>query len=145
MTKKTKFGIAILALSMLLIGVVFFASASTNDFQETLSKNESIDITNLNDVQIPDFGPYVFDDLKQKTNFWAVKGQIPNYTDQVEKENWIDKLDKTRVLLDNDTNIKPYIYPNGPVIGYAWNNHVIRQLKLILETQMLGIIKDVVF
>jgi len=89
MITKKKFEIGMLALTMLLIGVVFAASASTNNSE----------ITNSDNMQIPDFGPYVFDDLKEKPNFLLAKGQIPNYTTQAEKQNWIDKLDKTRVSL----------------------------------------------
>jgi streptogrisin B len=120
---QNRLGIGILALAMLLIGVVFVASASINNSQETLSKGGISEIIDSNNVQTPDFGPYIFDDLKKEPNFLLAKGQIPNYTNQVEKQNWIDKLDKCRVLLDNDKNMTSYIYPKGPVIGYAWNNH----------------------
>jgi streptogrisin B len=59
--------------------------------------------------------------LKNDPNVLATKGQIPNYTTQVDKQNWLSKLDNSRILLDNDTNMKLYLYPKGPVIGYSWD------------------------
>jgi hypothetical protein len=111
-----------IVLAMLLIGVVSVASAATTNSQGALSKDKISEINGLSDAQIPDFGPYIFNDLKKEPNFLSAKGQIPNYTIQAEKQNWINKLDKTRVILDKDTNMKSYLYPKGPVIGYAWNN-----------------------
>lgn len=59
--------------------------------------------------------------MKNDPNVLATKGQIPNYTTQVDKQNWLSKLDNSRILLDNDTNMKLYLYPKGPVIGYSWD------------------------
>lgn len=117
-------GLRILVLAMLLIGVVFAASASSNDSTTVTSEDEVSGIaeSESQDIQIPDFSPQTFENLKNDPNILATKGQIPDYTNQVEKQSWIDKLDKSRVLLDNDTNMEPYMYPKGPIIGYAWNN-----------------------
>lgn len=122
MTMKKKFGISIFALAMLLIGVVFVVSASANSFQGTLAKNEISGTTNselIDKQQIPDFGPHTFDDLRKKPNVLATKGQIPQYATQAEKLNWFEKLDKTSYILRDD--MSQYGYPNGPVLGYAWD------------------------
>ncbi len=113
--------IELLVLTMLLTALVFVASASTNDSQESASESETSEVSesSLQNMQIPDFGPHVFDKLKENTDFLAAKGKMPQYTTQEERQNWLHKLDQSRLIVRND--IEPYVYPKGPVICYGWN------------------------
>jgi len=121
MTINKKFRVGILALTMLLIGVVFIASASTNSSQDTLSRGAIFEFNDSNSqrMQLPDFGPNVFDEIKKKPNLSATKGKIPQYATQAERDNWTGKLDDLRVNTEDDLSI--YEYPRGPVIAHGWN------------------------
>jgi len=123
MTIKKKFGIEVLLLAILLIGVVFVASASTNNSQGTLQKSEisGIDESELQENHIPDFGPHVFDNLRKDSDILSTKGQIPQYVTQAERQSWLYKLDKSKDILKED--MRPYLYPNGPIIGYGWDTN----------------------
>lgn len=101
-------------MTILLVGVVFVASASTNDLTVVSSEGEvsGINEQGLNDMQILDFGPKTLENLNKDSKILTTEGQIPQYTTQVERRNWLNKLDKTRLTLGDDIN--PYVYPKGP-------------------------------
>lgn len=106
---------------MMLIGVLSIASASADDTQKILPEGEVSEVTDSNskDVQIPDFSPQTFKQLKQNTNVLETMGKMPQYDTQAERQNWLHKLDQSRLIVRND--IKSYVYPKGPVISYGWN------------------------
>lgn len=116
---KRKIGTGLFLLTMLLIGAVFVASASDNNSTAVSSDGEVSGIDESEDIKPLDFGPQTLENLKQDPNIVAIKGQIPQYDTQAERESWLDKLDKSRVLLRSD--IKPYVYPKGPVLAYGLN------------------------
>jgi hypothetical protein len=123
MSIKSKTGIGIFALAMLLIGVVLVASASTNDSQDTPSKDVILDINdpNLQRTPLPNFGPHVFDELKKNPSILATKGVIPQCATQAERMNWLGKLDDIRVMVRDD--LSPYAYPKGPVLGHGFGEN----------------------
>ena len=123
MSIKSKIGIRIFALAMLLIGVVFVASASTNYSQGTPSKDVVLDMndSNLQRIPLPNFGPHVFDELKKNPSVLATKGVIPQYATQAERMNWLGKLDDIRVIVGDD--LSPYAYPKGPVLGHGFGEN----------------------
>ncbi|WP_048142130.1 hypothetical protein [Methanosarcina horonobensis] len=98
---RNKIGTGIFVLAMLLIEVVFVASASADDLTVVSSEGEvsGINEPGLNDMQIPDFGPQTLDSLKEDSKVLTTKGQIPQYTTQAERRNWLGKLDKARLKL----------------------------------------------
>jgi hypothetical protein len=110
-----------LVLTMLLVGVVFVASASTDSSQDvaSASENEVFTVSELGDRVVPDFGPQTFDEQKKDSNVVAIKGQIPLFDTKEERLNWYDKLDKSKDVVKDD--MEPYLYPKGPIIGYGWN------------------------
>ena len=114
-----KFGIGMLILAMLLIGVVFVASASANDSLESASESEVFGIPNSEDRIIPDFGPQTFYELRKGPEVLVTRGQIPQFDTKEERLNWYDKLDKSKDIVKDDMD--PYLYPKGPVIGYGWD------------------------
>ena len=74
MIKKNKYGAGMLILLLLLIGVVFVASASADDSLETSSESEIFGAYNSEERVIPDFGPQTFDDLRKDPDVLATKG-----------------------------------------------------------------------
>jgi hypothetical protein len=123
MSIKSKTGIGIFVLAMLLIGVVLVASASTNDSQGTPSKDVILDIndSNLQRVPLPDFGPQTFKNLKNNPDFLATRGQMPQFSTQAERMKWLSKLNDIRVIAEDD--LSPYGYPKGPVLGHGFGEN----------------------
>ncbi|KKG14220.1 hypothetical protein EO98_09630 [Methanosarcina sp. 2.H.T.1A.6] len=58
---RNKIGAGILLLAVLLTGVVFVASASDDNSQNTLPKGEIFEFNESNSqrVELPDFGPHI--------------------------------------------------------------------------------------
>jgi hypothetical protein len=91
---------------------------SANSNQDTPSKSVALDINDPNLQRVPlDFGPQTFKNLKNNTDVIAIRGQMPQFSTQEERENWGDKLDNIRELADND--LSPYAYPKGPVLAHG--------------------------
>jgi streptogrisin B len=120
---KKKFQIGIFSLIIMLIGVVFIASASTNSSQDTLSKGAIFEFNDSNSQRnpLPDFGPHTFDELKKDPNVLTTKGIIPRYATQEKRQEWLGKLDNIRVLADGD--LSPFAYPKGPVYAHGFEEN----------------------
>jgi hypothetical protein len=118
---KRKIGIMIFILITLFIGATFIASASANDSTAISSEDEvsGIDESESQDIKPLDFGTQTLEDLENDPNVVAIKGQIPQYDTQAERENWLDKLDTTYNLIWD--SMSPYTYPQGPVLAYGLN------------------------
>jgi hypothetical protein len=68
----------------------------------------------------------VFPDISQKDFNWLLQqeiigtsGTVPAFSDNESRDRWTNSLTKTARA--SDTEIKEYLYPNGPVIGYGIN------------------------
>ncbi|MDQ1255163.1 MAG: hypothetical protein QG646_4442 [Euryarchaeota archaeon] len=120
---KRKIGIGIFILTILFIGVVFVAGASLKSSQDTLSKGEiyEFNVSNSERMPLPDFGPLTFKDLKNDPDVIATRGQMPEFSTQTERQNWLGKLDEIRILADDD--LSPYAYPKGPVLGHGFGEN----------------------
>jgi hypothetical protein len=79
---KRKIGAGLLFLTMLLIVVIFVASAADNDLTVVSSEGEVSGIDESEDIKPLDFGPRTLENLKQDPNVVAIKGQIPKYDTQ---------------------------------------------------------------
>ena len=112
-------GVWIFLLTILLIGVAFVAGVSANGNQDTPSKGAIFEFNDSNSQRtpLPDFGPQTLKDLKKDPDVLATRGQIPQFSSQVERQNWLGKLDDIRVLADDD--LSPYAYPKGPVLAHG--------------------------
>ncbi len=77
----------------------------------------------LQDKNIPDFGPEVFEKLKKDPKVIETRGIIPKYATDKERRSWLDKFDKIRMGIRE--NMLPYIHPNGTVIssGFDWEGY----------------------
>jgi hypothetical protein len=93
--------ISALLVALLLVGVAFAgAAALQKDFPEDSPVHVLMGLNDsqLQYMEIPDFGPEVFEDK--------------------ERRDWLDNLDENRVYVRDE--MRPYLYPEGPVIAYGW-------------------------
>ncbi|PAV14580.1 hypothetical protein ASJ81_01050 [Methanosarcina spelaei] len=79
------------------------------------------------------FGPETLDELKKDTNFIAAYGSIPAFETSEERQQWLDKLNKTYTKANKnyDKEISKHFYPNGSVIGYGYT--IDGALKVVIE------------
>ncbi|MFZ3383378.1 MAG: hypothetical protein WA144_05585 [Candidatus Methanoperedens sp.] len=116
---------AVLAV-MLLIAVAFVGVAAPNkeikNFPKDLPERIILGLNDsqLQDKEIPDFGPEVFERMKKEPKVLETRGKIPRFETQKERKDWLDKLDSNRIGVRNE--IRPYLYPNGPIIIYGWDH-----------------------
>ncbi|KAB2947518.1 MAG: hypothetical protein MPEBLZ_03110 [Candidatus Methanoperedens nitroreducens] len=111
---------------ILLVAVVFAGAAVPNkefkSFPKDLPERVLLGLNDseLQDKEIPDFGPEVFEKIKKEPKVRETRGQIPKFKAEKERRDWLNKLDEIRVSVRED--MRPYLYPNGPVIMYGWND-----------------------
>ncbi|AKB84121.1 hypothetical protein [Methanococcoides methylutens] len=138
MKTKLKFGISVLLVAALLIGVAFIGSAnSENALSESKDNNLTDELENsqVECIDIPNFGPETFENVKGKYKVLDTKGKIPRYSTQAERKEWLGTLHTT--MTDMKVDIDPYLYPKGPVIYYGWD--INGYLEVILfENQTLS-------
>ncbi|MCZ7400219.1 MAG: S1 family peptidase [Candidatus Methanoperedens sp.] len=110
---------------MLLVALAFAGTAAPNKefkkFPKDLPERVLLGLNDseLQDKDIPDFGPEVFEKMKKDPKVIETRGIIPKYTTDTERRSWLDKLDKIRIGIRND--MLPYIHPNGTVISYGFD------------------------
>ncbi len=75
------------------------------------------------ELYLPDFGPEVFEKMKNDSKVLATYGKIPTITIYTQKQKWLEKLDEIRIGVEDE--MLPYVYPNGSVIsyGYTWEGY----------------------
>lgn len=100
----------------LLAVAAFSGAASAN--QEDLPEHAIIGPNNL-DEGIPDFGPEVFEEIKQDQNVIGTYGKIPLFETAKQREDWLNTLDEAAKNVRSD--VLSYFYPQGPVIAYGYN------------------------
>ncbi|HZK61590.1 MAG TPA: hypothetical protein VFC41_05895 [Anaerovoracaceae bacterium] len=108
---------AVLLLSMVFTGAAIPDKEFPKDLPERilLGLNDS----QLQDKGIPDFVPEVFENLKKEQKVLDTRGKTPRFETEKERQNWLNKLDKNRISVRDE--MRPYLYPKGPVIGYGWS------------------------
>jgi hypothetical protein len=111
---------------MLLVAVAFTGVAAPSKeikkFPEDLPERVILGLNDsqLQDREIPDFGPEVFERLKKDPKVLETRGIIPKFETEKERRNWLDKLDEGRI--DVRDEMRSYLYPNGKVIMYGWDD-----------------------
>ena len=78
------------------------------------------------DLPLPDYGPQIFEEIKNESGFIATRGVMPVITDASEKVEWTDSLVQCSRSLANpyntDTGIMPYFVEfGGPVNSFGTN------------------------
>lgn len=126
MNKSKGMQLGVLLSVILLVTVAFSGVAAPSKENKIFPKDlpERI-ILGLNDSQlqdreIPDFGPEVFERLKKDPKVLGIRGIIPKFQTENERLNWLDGLDANRIGVRDE--MRPYLYPNGQVIMYGWDD-----------------------
>jgi hypothetical protein len=71
-------------------------------------------------LQIPDYGQYIMNDLENDSNVIAVRGEIPEIKENEDKEKWLQQLDRCVNLSSNELHI--HMKENGGVLlGYGYH------------------------
>ncbi len=114
MDKSKLFAISALLMAALLVAVTSAGATPPPDSVERallgLNNSEHLD-------GLPDFGPEVFERIKNDTKVLAVYGKIPIIKMETEKRNWLERLEEIRT--GGREKIYTYFYPAGPVITYG--------------------------
>jgi len=107
MKPNIKFGISALLAAMLLLSMAFAGAAdSSKDLQND---------PQLQDGKLPDFGPEVFEEMKNDPSVIAIRGTVPKIEIEEEQHDWTKKLDEiTHGVSDN---VPLYFHPEGPIMG----------------------------
>src|SRR5665648_510262 len=108
---------AVLLLSMVFTGAAIPDKEFPKDLPERilLGLNDS----QLQDKASPDFVPEVFENAKKELKVLDTRGKTPRFETEKERQDWLNKLDKNRISVRDE--MRPYLYPKGPVIGYGWS------------------------
>ena len=85
----------------LLAVAAFSGAASAN--QEDLPEHAIIGPNNL-DEGIPDFGPEVFEEIKQDQNVIGTYGKIPLFETAKQREDWLNTLDEAAKNVRSDVS-----------------------------------------
>lgn len=123
-TKKIlAIGIAVLSVA-LLVAAVFMVAASVDhkDLPDPelalLGVKDPKEFANLI-KGLPDFGPEVFEEMKKDPRVLDTYGIIPRFGTDEKRRNWLSNLDEIKNRVRSE--MPPYLYPEGPVIGYGYN------------------------
>ena len=123
MKSSIKIGAGVLLTVMLLTSVAFAETTPTAPPDSVERALLGLNATEPHNESLPDFGPEVFEKMKQYPNVLDTRGKIPRFGTEIERRSWLDKLDKIRIGVEDE--MLPYDYPNGSVIsyGYTWEGY----------------------
>ncbi|MDY9927448.1 hypothetical protein [Methanosarcina sp.] len=71
------------------------------------------------DLPLPDYGPQIFEEIKNETGFIATRGTMPVITDSGEKMEWIDTLVNGKRSLPRSEYMPYFVEFGGPVTGFG--------------------------
>jgi len=72
-----------------------------------------------NDLPLPDYGPQIFEDIKNEPGFIATRGTMPVITDESEKREWIDSLVNSKRSLPRSEYLPYFVEFGGPVTSFG--------------------------
>lgn len=108
--KRSKIGIGILILVTLLVGMVLIPAVNAQQ-EDNFTEGE---------YYLPDYGPSVFEKLKDDSDVIETRGVIPQITDDKEKVKWLDTIETS--MRNSKNELEPYMQQyGGPVIGFGIN------------------------
>lgn len=106
--KRTGIGIFILA--MLLVGMELIPAVNAQQ-EDNFTEGE---------YYLPDYGPSVFEKLKDDSDVIETRGVIPEIADDKEKVKWLDTIEAS--MRNSKDELEPYMQQyGGPVIGFGIN------------------------
>ncbi len=121
MKRSITFEIGVLLTAMLLIATAFAETTPTAPPDSVERALLGLNATEPHsELYLPDFGPEVFEKMKNDSKILATYGKIPTIKIYTQKQKWLEKLDEIRIAVGDE--MLPYVYPNGSVIsyGYTW-------------------------
>jgi len=71
------------------------------------------------DLLLPDYGPQIFEEVKNEPGFIATRGTMPVITDENEKREWVDSLVNGKQSLPRSEYIPYFVEFGGPVTGFG--------------------------
>lgn len=149
MKRSMKFGIGTLLVVMMLVSMAFpGASAPNKEFPKDLPERVLLGLNDsqLQDREIPDFGPEIFENLKKEEKVIDTRGKIPRFETETERRNWLNKLDENRIGVRDE--MRPYLYPKGPAIAYGWDIDgyflVAFYENITVKTSQVNVIYDII-
>lgn len=123
---KKQFGIGMLILVILLVGITLIPAVSAEKLVEETNENvlgtyeDSLEVKSIIE-QIPPTDPSILEKMSENKNILRTYGKIPEITTGTEVYQWLNKLDTIRVNLNENNEMKPYFYPAGPLVAYGTN------------------------
>jgi hypothetical protein len=124
MKRNIIFGIGILLIAMLLTATAFAETTPTAPPDSVERASLGLNATEVHsELYLPNFGPEVFEKMKNDSKVLATYGKIPTIKIEAQKREWLEKLDEIRIGIGDE--MLPYFYPNGSVIsyGYTWEGY----------------------
>jgi hypothetical protein len=107
---KNKIGIGILVLAVLLVSIAVIPTVNAQE-EDNFTDSE---------YYLPDYGPSVFEKLKNDLDVIATRGVVPEITDDDEKVKWLDIIETS--MRSSKDELEPYMQQHGgPVIGFGIN------------------------
>lgn len=117
MNKSIPFVIGTL-LTAVLLAALTSAEATTTAPPDSVERALlGLNATETRNELLPDFGPEVFERIKQDPKVLATYGKIPIIKIETQKRNWLESLGE--VTKGIRTRINSYLYPAGPLVGYG--------------------------
>ncbi len=113
------FGIGALLTAILLVAVAFAETAPTAPPDSVERALLGLNATEPHNEGLPDFGPEIFENIKKDPKILATYGKIPTIKIEMQKRDWLDKLDE--IMKRGRDRIDSYFYPAGPVLGYGYD------------------------
>lgn len=119
MNKSIKFVISALLTAALLAAVTSAEAAPTAQPDSVERALLGLNATEPHNELLPDFGPEVFEKMKNDSKIFATYGRIPTIKIETQKREWLEKLDEIGIGVREE--MLPYVYPNGSVISYGYD------------------------
>lgn len=117
MNKSITFVISAVLTAVLLVAVASAEAAPTAPPDSVERALLGLNATEPHNELLPDFGPEVFEKMKNDSKILATYGKIPIIKIESEKRNWLERLEE--IWTGGRDKINAYFYPAGPVITYG--------------------------
>jgi hypothetical protein len=82
------------------------------------SSAETNETVNVDELAIPDYGPHIFEELKNEPGVIDVRGTMPTIVSNREKLEWTDKLVECSLNLDEEMH---KYFEDGPILSFGTN------------------------
>lgn len=119
MNQSKRFHLGALLAVILLVAAAFAEATPTASPDSVERSLLGLNTTEPHNELLPDFGPEIFETIKKDPKILATYGKISTIKIEMQKRNWLDKLDE--IIKGGRNRIDSYFYPAGPVLGYGYD------------------------